>query len=102
MGFRPSGDLWTPRPSTRLYRLPWRWPLRSHILGGKHGGVEWIMYSYVIVPIGGHQGQAIEQGVLANDLATAKYLAPNVNSPNAVGKSRLEVIVVTGEDNQEV
>ncbi len=57
-----------------------------------------MLYSYIIVPQGGHQGQKLAAGtVQADDLATARVTAQTITAPSVAGQSGLEVILFAGD-----
>jgi hypothetical protein len=56
-----------------------------------------MLYSYMFVPQGGHQGQKFAAGnIQADDVATARATAQTITAPEVVGKSGLEVILFDG------
>ena len=53
-----------------------------------------MLYSYIIAPQGGHEGQAFAAGnIEADNFAMARGTAQTITAPAVVGKSGLEVIL---------
>jgi hypothetical protein len=60
-----------------------------------------LVFSYYIVPSGGHAGQALVHGTLyAADIESAKRHAPTVFAPGVVMRPGLEVILRGAGDRE--